>query len=240
MSTTTLIPAATPPSRQPSRTTKALLLCGAAAGPLFTLAFLIEGASRDGYDPLRHPVSSLAIGAYGWTQTANFLLCGLLTLAFAVGVRRALRPGRAATWGPLLIGVWAIGLLGAGAFVADPVSGYPPGTPDTLPQYTTSGALHDGFALFAFPALVAACFVFTRRFAGQRQHGWAIYSALTGLAFLAGDILAGAGFSQTAGLVDLAGLYQRITVIIGLLWLTLLAMHLRSQVSKATHRRATR
>ncbi|MFI7606714.1 DUF998 domain-containing protein [Micromonospora sp. NPDC049366] len=234
--TTTLLPAATPPAPRPDRT-RALLRCGIVAGPIFVLTFLVDGATRDDYDPLRHPVSSLALGDHGWTQTANFLLCGLLTLLFAVGARRALRPGRASTWGPLLIGVWAVGLLVAGTFTTDPVSGYPPGTPDAPTAYSTSGTLHDGAALVAFPALTAAFFVLTRRFAGQRRRGWAIYSALSGLVFLAGFVLAGTGFAQTAGLVDLAGLYQRIAIITGLLWLTLLAVHLRRQVSGAPTRR---
>lgn len=43
---------------------KALLACGAIAGPLFVVAFL-EGATCDDYDPLRHPVSSLALGPSG-------------------------------------------------------------------------------------------------------------------------------------------------------------------------------
>ena len=70
--------------------TTALLVCGAIAGPLFVIAFLIEGATRADYNPLRHPVSSLALGDNGWTQTANFIITGLLMLAFAVGLRRAL------------------------------------------------------------------------------------------------------------------------------------------------------
>jgi hypothetical protein len=72
--------------------TKALLVCGAIAGPLFTLAWVVEGATRANYQPLRHPVSSLELGGLGWTQRANFLVAGLLTLAFAMGLRRALRP----------------------------------------------------------------------------------------------------------------------------------------------------
>ena len=75
--------------------TKTLLACGAIAGPLFVLVFLLEGATRANYDPLRHPVSSLALGDYGWVQSANFVAAGLLTLAFSVGLRRALRPPRA-------------------------------------------------------------------------------------------------------------------------------------------------
>jgi len=58
------------------------------------LVFLVEGATRTRYDPLRQPVSSLALGDWGWTQSANFIVAGLLTLAFAVGLRLTLRPGK--------------------------------------------------------------------------------------------------------------------------------------------------
>jgi hypothetical protein len=81
------------------RKTKALLSCGAVAGPLFVAAFLVEGAARLGYDPLRHPVSSLVLDDHGWMQTANFGVASLLTLAFAAGLRLALWLGKSSTWG---------------------------------------------------------------------------------------------------------------------------------------------
>lgn len=77
-----------------------LLRCGMWAGPVFTAAFVAEGAVRDGYRPLRHPVSSLALGPRGWIQTLNFAVTGVLTLAGAAGLRltvitrRAAMPGR--------------------------------------------------------------------------------------------------------------------------------------------------
>jgi hypothetical protein len=40
--------------------TRGLLWCGVAAGPLFLVTALAEGATRADYHPLRHPVSSLA------------------------------------------------------------------------------------------------------------------------------------------------------------------------------------
>ena len=40
-----------------SKVTKALLACGAVAGPLFTVAWIVTGATRANYDPLRHPIS---------------------------------------------------------------------------------------------------------------------------------------------------------------------------------------
>jgi hypothetical protein len=207
--------------------TKALLVCGAIAGPLFTLAWVVEGATRAHYQPLRHPVSSLELGDLGWTQRANFIITGLLTLAFAVGLRRALRPLGGSTWGPLLVGAHAIGLLGAGIFVTDPVSGYPLGTPDHLQAYgSVHAALHDLFSVGTFVGLPIACLVFARRFAGWGQRGWAIYSAATALVFMAGFVLASMAFSQAEPLVAFGGLFQRATITLGWTWLTLLAIHL--------------
>jgi hypothetical membrane protein len=207
-------------------TTRALLMCGAIAGPLFVVVFLVEGATRANYNPLRHPVSSLALSEYGWMQTANFIITGFLMLAFAVGLSRAIRPRGGSRWGPLLVGLYAVGLIGAGIFATDPVSGYPPGTPDQHVTYSTHGALHDLFSSFVFLGLPAACFVLARHFARWGERGWAIYSTLTGVTFIGAFVLTSVGFAQTEGLVDVAGLLQRITIIIGWGWLSLLAVHL--------------
>jgi hypothetical membrane protein len=219
--------------------TKALLACGMIGGPLFVGAFVVEGATRANYDPLRHPVSSLALGESGWMQVANFIVAGLLMLACAVGLRLALRPLRGSIWGPLLVGVWAIGLLCAGIFVTDPVSGYPPGTSDRLSGHSWHGALHDLFSLAAFVALSAACFVLSCRFAARGERGWAIYSVFSGFAFAVAFVLSSAGFGQAEGLVGLAGLFQRIAVIVGFGWLTLLAVHLLRGPSEMQRRMPT-
>jgi hypothetical protein len=52
--------------------TRRLLQSGLVAGPLFVGTFLVEGLTWDGYQPMRHPVSSLALGQHGWLQVANF------------------------------------------------------------------------------------------------------------------------------------------------------------------------
>src|ERR1700735_253087 len=72
-----------------ARWTRGMLSCGVAAGPLFVTAFLIQGATREGYRPSRHPVSSLALGPRGWVQAANFAVTGTLVLAGAAGLWRA-------------------------------------------------------------------------------------------------------------------------------------------------------
>jgi len=205
---------------------KRLLTGGAIAGPLFTIAWIIEGATRANYNPLRHPVSSLALSNFGWVQVVNFIVAGLLTLIFSIGLWLALQHQSGSTWGPLLIAIWGIGLLGAGVFITDPVSGYPPGTPDLLLNPTTHGALHDQFSLIGFAALTVACFVFSYRFAAAGERAWALYSAVTGILFPIGIVLASAAFSQNQSLVAVGGLLQRTAVTVGWTWLTLLAVHI--------------
>ena len=74
------------------------------AGPVFTAVFLAEGTAREGYRPLRHPVSSLALGPRGWVQAANFVVTGTLCLAGAAGLRPPAIACRAAAqvrpWSP--------------------------------------------------------------------------------------------------------------------------------------------
>src|SRR5262245_19979914 len=53
------------------------LIIGVVGPLLFIVVFLLEGATRSGYDPVRYPVSSLSIGTRGWIQAANFLMVGL-------------------------------------------------------------------------------------------------------------------------------------------------------------------
>lgn len=217
------------------RSERVLLTCGVIGPPLFVAVFLIEGATRPGYSPLRHPISSLALGASGWVQSANFLITGGLVLALAVGLRPALRRYGVGMWGagmggagmgaPLLIGLVGVGLIGAGVFPTDPISGYPAGTP-MLPVGTVRGVLHAVFSTPVFIALPAACFVLAYRFAKFGRKGWACYSVATAVVFLICFVLASIGFSQHPTFMPIGGLLQRVTVIVGLAWLTALALHL--------------
>ncbi len=204
---------------------RCLLACGVIGPPLFIIGFLIQGATRAGYNPLRVPVSSLSLGDHGWIQATNFIVTGFLLLAFAIGLRLALQPSKGPFGGPFLIGLSAIGLIGAGLFPADPLNGYPPGTPLVPAVRTTHGILHDLFGVPVFFGLPIACFVFARRFARWGKRGWSAYSVLSGAGMLVSIVFASMGFRQIPGFVGIAGLLQRLTIGIGWTWLTLLAVH---------------
>jgi Protein of unknown function (DUF998) len=203
--------------------TRRLLRCGVAAGPVFAAVFLVEGAARDGYRPLRHPVSSLALGPRGWVQAANFAVAGTLFLAGAAGLARAGDRSASSRAAPALIGAAGAGLIGAAVFTTDPVSGYPPGTPDALTQPSATGIAHNLTAVPVFFGLPAAALVSGSRSWRAGRHRFGLYSAGTAVTMLTTMALAGAGFGQSPRLASLGGLFQRASILTGFGWLTVLS-----------------
>jgi hypothetical protein len=102
----------------------------------------------------------------------------------------------------------------------------PSRNPNLPLQYSVPGRLHRLFSALFFLGLPIACFVFARLFARWGERRWAIYSVITSIAFMVMFIVTSAGFAQVAGLVNYAGLFQRITLTIGWAWLTLLAVYM--------------
>src|SRR5438309_1112477 len=98
---------------------KKLLYAGIVGPPLFIVVFLFEGFTRPGYSQWRHYVSQLATGDGGWMQVVNFIVCGTLVIAFAVGLRSALRGSRGSIGGPVLIGfLQRIAIIGGWTWIA--------------------------------------------------------------------------------------------------------------------------
>jgi hypothetical protein len=164
----------------PLRITKSLLGYGVIAGPIYVLSVAGQMATRDGFDPTRHAASQLANGDLGWIQIATFLITGAMTIAAAVGVRRALGPGRQSAWASGLLGGYGAGLVAAGFFRADPSDGFPPGTAAGMGQVSWHGLAHFAVAGIGFACLVAACFVIAAWFARHDMSSWAWFSRVTG------------------------------------------------------------
>jgi hypothetical membrane protein len=201
-----------------------LLRCGLIGPVLFVGSFLVQGAVRPGYDPLRHPVSSLSLGPAGWVQMATFWLTGLLLIAYAVGLRRA----GCGWWTPVLVGLVGIGLVGAGTFAADPISGYPPGLPVPSPV-TDHGIAHQLTSTPVFTALPAAMLVMSRRYFRSGERRWAWSSMVAAVVFLGCFVLSSAGFAQNPALMPVGGLWQRLALVVGLGWLAAVSVHVRGR-----------
>lgn len=211
--------------------TRFLLFCGAIGPLLFVVVFLIEGAIRPGYNAWYATISTLSLAHQGWVQIANFSLFGLLMLGFAIGLKVALgATGPGSLWGPLLLFIVGLGLITDGLFVPDPILGYPPGFVSNGPA-SLHGMIHNLAALVVFLALPSACFVMGRRFAcDSAWRGWALYSIATGvlvLVFVAWFQVSVvvATHIPNGGSVP-PGLLERLLVIIGCCWLSLLALRL--------------
>jgi Protein of unknown function (DUF998) len=215
-------------SKRIARASEMLLLCGVAAGPLYVLVGSIQVFCREGFDPTRHALSLMSNGDFGWIQIANFMVTGLMVIACSVGMRQVLHPGRGGTWGPLLLGLYGLGLIGAGIFVADPARGFPPGTPAGPPATISQhGLLHFVSGGLGFLGLIAACFVLSSRFAALQQRGWAAYSAATGLVFFAAFVGVASGTNQAWIIVAFT-----VAVVLAWLWISLVSSRLMTELRR--------
>jgi hypothetical protein len=120
--------------------------------------------------PLDWP-SGLALGPYGWIMTLTFLLCGILIVVFASGLRLRLPRIRLAA-----ISIWLLVLAGVGMIgLISPTDK----TIRTTPR-TWHGILHDSsfavIGLTLMPAMILLGFVFRR---DERWENLAVYTWIT-------------------------------------------------------------
>ncbi|WP_275002944.1 DUF998 domain-containing protein [Promicromonospora iranensis] len=193
-----------------------LLWSGALGSWLFIVTFLLDGWTRPGYRPVRHPVSALSLGSRGWIQTANFIVCGLAITAGAVGLASALDSVLLA----LVVAVFGIALVASGVFPMDPMRAYPPGTPNETPtEVSKRHTWHDWAGMVVFGAIPVAAIVAALTLP---EAGWAWYSGLTAVAAGAGFMVFGQAWEEDH---PRTGLVQRATIIVGWIWLGLLFAH---------------
>jgi hypothetical membrane protein len=200
-----------------------LLAWAGILGPiLFTVGFIVQALFRPGYSHLAEPVSALAAGPNGWIQNANFLIFGVLMMAFALGLHEGMRPTHGGVVGPALLVLSGVGLVLAGVF---------PWALDASGDYIVP----PGHVVGAFTAFLPAglgLIVLSRRMA--RDPLWrslASYSLGSGIAvavlFLATGPLA---VPDDAPLHDWAGLLQRATVAVWFACTIVLAVGLLRRV----------
>lgn len=210
---------------------RALLFCGVVAGPIYIVVGVIEMLTRPGFDVTRHDLSLLANGDWGWVHSTLLVTTGLLTVAGAAGLRRALRGRRGGTSVPLLVGVYGLGLIGAGFFTADPAFGFPPGTPASTHGVSWHGLLHLVSGGIGFLGLIAACLMSARRFGAEGHRRWAVYSLATGVLYFAAFLGIAAGSGQGGTITTAVVLAFSVAVVLGWAWIS--AMTVRPLTGQA-------
>jgi hypothetical protein len=211
----------------PTNVTRSLLGWGAVAGPFYVIVSLAQALTREGFDLTRHEWSLLANGDLGWIQVANFVLTGVMVLAFAVGLSRALagehggRVGRGGRAAAALTGLFGACLVAAGVLRADPALGFPVGAPAGVGTVTAHGIGHFAAAGIGFVAIAATCFVLGRRFAADADRALAWFSRVTGVVFLAGFLAVASGAGSVA-----ANILFTCAVVLVFSWIAVVAVHL--------------
>jgi hypothetical membrane protein len=195
---------------------------GAVAGPFYVAVSLAQAAIRDGFDLTKHEWSLLANGPGGWIQITNLILTGLMVVVAAIGYRRAMSTGLGHRSVPALLATYGVSLVAAGAFRADPMSGFPIGTPEGPPvDPTLHGALHMVSGGIGFLALIIATFVLARRFSSAGRSRRAAGCIVTGVAFLTAFV--GIASGATTPAINLA---FTAAVLLVWAWLCSTSVHL--------------
>ncbi|HLZ58908.1 MAG TPA: DUF998 domain-containing protein [Ktedonosporobacter sp.] len=202
---------------------RVLAAAGICAPILFAIGFVMQGFLRTdlrlGYNPIAQEISDLTAGPSGWVQQVNFLVFGLLMIAFGVGLYRGVR--KASPWmvGPALV-VWnGVELMVAGLF---------PRSENAAGHIYDPLGVHMMNGMVFFLSIGIVLVMLSLRFA--RDEKWrdlAIYTRVTGIVLFVMVVLNGF-FAETAQdpLHPWLGLLQRSILAVWSLCLIILALRL--------------
>jgi hypothetical protein len=201
-------------------TTRSLLGYLALAGPFYVVVSLAQALTRPGFSLTQDEWSLLALEHLGWIQMVNLILRGAMTVAGAIGVRRAVgRSAPGGVWVPRLLAGYGVALIGAGIFRADPAHGFPPGASTVdANQVSWHGSLHLLAGSIGFACLIAACFVIARSYAHREQRRAAVVSRAVGVVFAVTFAAIATGAASAA-----INLSFTAAVIASYAWLTVIA-----------------
>jgi len=109
--------------------------------------------------------------------------------------------------------------MAAGYFVPDPMKGFPLGMQDGT--ISTGGIMHLVSGAIGFTGLIAACFVFGKRFKHLKDLQLGMFSVATGFVFLLGFIgIAGFSASPNDTIVATVTLFFYFAVLMSWTWLS--------------------
>jgi hypothetical membrane protein len=173
------------------------LLNIATAGPaLFIVTAFIFGLVKPKYSALHNTISELALGRYGYVQTANFTLSGLLIVL--LGLRLAAMGHY--RYGAVTVVIMGLVLMLSAVFRTDPVAAN---------GSTTTGKIHNGLFFIGMLSIVSGQFVTGLSNLGT---GLGAFSLACGALALLSTVV-------TVTRQAYMGVFQRILVVIIMAWI---------------------
>ncbi len=172
-----------------------LLILSLTGSILFILIYLILGISTPGYHLLYNTISSLELTKFGWVQQANFILFGIFSSCFSVALINELKPGINAFLVILFQSVTAIGLIGDGIFIHEP--------------------MHMIFDIITFNSVaLVLIFMAGQFYKNTGWKGWSLYSIITAILMMV--LLSAFGYANSHN--GAAGLYERMAFLPRTAW----------------------
>lgn len=206
---------------------KRLLKLGIITPIFLNVVATVDALTRSEFNPIRHWISHQSLGERGWLGTWNLLLSGTLIIVFAIALKRTLHSVRGAVWGSIFMGTFGLGLLTAALFPIDPGLDWPPGIPASR---SVTGQIHDIGGALVFGSLIAVSLVMSNTFKESPDWiRWRTYSILSAVvvfaSFVICSVFVALDFSNVMPSAP-SGLFERISMAAGCLWIVLLTLRL--------------
>ena len=169
---------------------------------------------RPDVNPVLEPMSNYGVGPYGVLLTVGDIGSGLATLALAVGLYLGIAPPARSYVGLFLLGLYGVAELLSAFFPID-VGG----------ETTTAGTIHNivgNISFFCFP--IAAILVSSRMGRDERWRSLRRPALALSIVVVLTVILTVTGSNLGTGF----GVTQRIANVAVLVWMLVVALHLRS------------
>ena len=195
-------------SQADAMATYRLLGLGVLAGPIYLVVGIAQALLRDGFVFAKHPSACSRMDRAGGCRRRTSSSQAWMVVATAVGFRRALGPRSGAV--SLFLGAFGASMLVAAVFRADPMDGFPVGTPNGPPTTISgTGLVHFAAGGLGFVSLAVSCLV--AAWVMSRRN----VPSLAGLSLLAGVIILLGFFSGMAipGSSPVVGIW--IAVVVG-------------------------
>jgi Protein of unknown function (DUF998) len=213
-------------SQDRSRATRFLALLAIVGIADFLLNIAALHFLRPDVNPVLEPMSNYAVGPYGFLLTAADIGGGLAALALTFGLYWGIAPPGRSYVGLFLLGLYGVSVLLAGIFPID-VGG----------EATTFGTIHNivgNILFFGFP--IAVILLSLGMGKDERWRSLRLPAlALAGVVVLT-VILTMVGFNLGIGF----GVTQRIANVAALVWMLVVALHLRSVAQGALAQQPSR
>ncbi len=191
-------------------------LCGIVAPILFTVLVIVESLLRPGYSQIFNDISDLGLGPYSIIQNISFMIFGILSIGFAIGLGNNLpyRAGKAAKW---LVIVFGVCIVLAGVTLLSAPAGM---------IYAKDVISHGLVSAIAFLLIIIAQFMIWLALRGNDDAVWGryrIYSLISGLLSILTLI-----FLSYTQFSPFHGVSERLFIAVWLIWIEVTGLKLYS------------